>query len=373
MSMISFMPWCRIDRDYDVGEVKIIPFRKDMPLQGLHDAEQDRLSTILATYRSIEDEPVDHAAILQFAGRDVTDELAEEERERIFEAAELACFSGLANRQYFNPLGPYCNSDCFAVYIQKFDLSGFSVIQTRRREGATFNVWPIDRVSVTVPVHCHTIRDVSLDETLLKALTGQRARCDEEEWGRWRNALTCFNLANSDSEGTRLHVEWVLLCSAFEHILGARAEARDVAERFCEQFTPKTGLLAQDARRRSERWMFAGRQLAYEWIREFYRIRGDFAHGRLQIRQPAVWKKLEHVVLATIAFPLLAKSLLQKAGVYALSNEDLVQIEAFEKLADTEDFLRPPIDQRGSLDSHWSRVRMECRHSLIIQRDVEEY
>jgi hypothetical protein len=105
-------------------------------------------------------------------------------------------------------------------------------------------------------------------------------------------------------------------------------------------------------------------------MREFYRIRGNFAHGKLDTQQPAAWNPLEHLVLATIAFPLLVKSLLNKACECKLANDDRTQIDVFENLADTTDFLKPPPNQKGSIDSHWKRlvgarsnkVAMECAY-----------
>lgn len=156
----------------------------------------------------------------------------------------------------------------------------------------------------------------------------------------------------------------VLLCSAFEHILGAKSEAKDVAARFSEIMVPSEPLLVRNASRRSDRWGDNGQALRYEWMREFYQIRGDFAHGKLNTRQSTVWNTLEHLVLATIAFPLVAKCLLNKACRYELTNDGWAQIDSFEALADTKDFLRPPPDQENSLDSYWKRLCDDRRLKL---------
>ena len=108
-------------------------------------------------------------------------------------------------------------------------------------------------------------------------------------------------------------------------------------------------------------------------MREFYRIRGDFAHGKLTTQQPMNWKPLEHLVLGAIAFPLVVKSLLQKTGRYALTTDDQVQINMFEAFADTTDFLRPPADQKGSLDSHWQRLCSSESMRVTIDRALENY
>lgn len=372
MPMLAFMPWCRIDRAYDIGEVKILPFKRQTPIDGLDDAMRNRVNTILASYKNIVGRPVDHAAILRYDGKSVTDDLNEDEQDTIHELVSLACFCGLAGREYFNELGRYCNSDCFLLYFQKFDKADYTAITSRRREGQTLmGGLRTDEIAISIPFHCHAVREVNLDEALLRGLTSHRNNSCDGDWARWQNALMCFNWANTDSENIRHQVEWVLLCSAFEHILGAKSEAKDVATKFSAVMVPSDPLLANDATRRSDRWKDNGRPLRYEWMYEFYRIRGDLAHGKLNTQQPTTWSLLEHLVLATIAFPLVVRCLLEKNGCYELTDDDRAQIEAFEGFADTPNFLRPPRDQRHSLDSCWSRHLSKARSSLRVQKITE--
>lgn len=372
MSMVSFMPWCRIAQVYDVGEVKIRPFERNRPIDGIDEIAQRRVNTILGTYKTIDGKPVDRAAIIRHAAKSAIDDLSEEASETIRELVTLACFCGLARRDYFNPVGSYCSSDCFTVYFQKFDQADSTAIVTRRREGQTLSSWPIDDITITVPVHCQTVREVELDEDLLRALVEHRAKSKDGEWSKWQNALACFNQANTDSDNFRFQTEWMLFCGAFEHILDARPDARDVAEKFCNAVRPRESMLASSANRRSTNWTGADKSLRYEWMREFYRIRGDFAHGRLNTQQPAVWNPREHLVLAAIAFPLLVRCLLRNAGQYQLTDDDRKQIEAFEGLANTAEFLKPPSDQKNSLDSHWSRLCSGCGLRLAVRKAVEE-
>jgi len=356
MSMLVFMPWCPIDKVYAVGDATILPFERHTPIKGLDDAEQCRVNTIMATYKDIEGKPVRKAAIVRYGSKSPIDDLTDDEIEIVQDLAALVCFCGLAMREYFDPLGPYCNSDCFSLHIQKFDKADFTALAVRRCGGRTLSGWPIDNISITVPVHCHVIRAVFMDAKLLKALIDYRAQPSNTDWGRWQNAISCFNQANTDSDNIRDQIEWVLLCSAFEHLLSAKSNAKDVACKFAENLTPSDELLAKNAKRLSSQQKNDGRSVRYEWMREFYRIRGDFAHGKLNTQQPTTWNFLEHLVLATIAFPLLVKSLLNKACKYKLTDDDHARIDVFEKLADTKDFLRPPPNQQGSNDSHWKRL-----------------
>jgi hypothetical protein len=364
MSMLLFMPWCAIDKTYEGGEITILPFKRHEPINGLSEAGECQVNTIISTYKSIEGKPITDAAIVRYGNKAISEDLSENEIEAVYELVGLMCFCSLADRSYFNQLGRYCNSDCFLLYVQKFKKPDFVALTTRRREGQTISTWSIDDITITAPVHIHPINHIDIKEQLLNALIAQRSAMTEE-WAKWQNAINCFNQANTDSENVRYQIEWVLLASAFEHILSAKSDARDVVRRFSETMVPDESLLAQEANRSSTRWQDNGQALRYEWMREFYRIRGDFAHGRLMTQQPAVWHPLEHLVLATIAFPLLVKCLLRGFGNYQLTDDDQAQIDALEMFSDTRDFLKPPQDQKNSLDSHWKRILDERKSNLI--------
>ena len=184
-----------------------------------------------------------------------------------------------------------------------------------------------------------------------------------KSWSRWQNAISCFNQANTDNDTVRYQVEWVLLCSAFEHVLEAKSEAKDVARKFSDLFSPTKPLLSSGAKRKSNKRWDTDKPLRFEWMKEFYRIRGDFAHGKLITRQSTAWEPLEHFVLATISFHLMVRILLSKKGHYTLTNNDQAQIDAFESVAN-EAFLKPPQDQKNSMDSWLSCLTREATRNL---------
>lgn len=368
--MLLFMPWCPIDRQCDVGDLKIISFAPGAATCDVDDEIRTQLETILASYKTIEGRRIPKAALIKYRNKSLIDDLTDEEINVAYDLATLACFSGLAAKDYFDPLGAYCNTDAFRMYVQNFQAADFTALTTRRRDGSQLNAWPIDSIAITVPLHCVAIREVSIDADLLGALSDHRATCGNAEWGRWQNSISCFNQANTDSETFRYQAEWVLLCSSFEHLLGARASYTDVATRFMNELVPTEELLVRDASRRSADWRDENRPVRYEWMKEFYRIRGDFAHGRLNTQQPTVWTPHEHLLLGTIAFPLLVKTLLVRLGRYRLSDEDQVQRNAFERFADTPEFLNPPLDQHGGLDSYWRRAREHEQRNLRVAEAV---
>jgi hypothetical protein len=370
MSMLLFMPWCPIDSEYEVGDIKILSYNPDGIINGLDKIMQRRVKKIMATYKDIEGNPVRKAAIVCKINKAVTDNLSDDDIDIAQELVTLACFAGLAKREYFNSLGPYCNSDCFSLYIQKFDKADFTGLRSRRREGRTLSGWPISDITITIPVHSHTIRDVSLDTELLNALIKYRANLQSSNWGRWQNAISCFNQANTDSDNVRYQMEWVLLCSAFEHIMESKPMAKAAADKFVDVLTPSSQLLVKDSTRLSNKQEKTSRSIRYEWMKEFYRIRGDYAHGRLNTKQSIVWQPLEHLVLASIAFPLVIKTFLSRSGKYNMTDIDQAQIDCFEHFADTNKFLEPPTNRKSSLDAHWNRLIRKQRYKISVERGV---
>lgn len=371
MPTLQFMPWCRIDKTYSVGDITLVPFHRDGPVEGLDELTTLKVKVILSSYKDLEGHPVLEAALVQHGTKSPLADLSDDELELTRDYAQLACFSGLAKREYFNQLGSYCNSDCFTLYGQRFEDLAFVAITSRRREGRPSIVRPLVETIFSIPVHVSSVKKVSLDEQLLAALLNFRKEASAEEWSRWQNAISCFNQGNTDNDAIRHQVEWVLLCSAFEHILEAKSDYEDVAERFARALVPNVELLVQNSRRQSDRWKDKGKPLRYEWMKEFYRVRGDFAHGKLQTQQPTVWIPLEHVVLASIGFPLLVRCLLRNKQKYELTDKDKAQINSFEELAD-EPFLTPPNNQKNSIDSRWSRFVNEQMSTLRNEKLVED-
>jgi hypothetical protein len=283
MSMLLFMPWCPIDQRYEVGDVEIVPFERDAAIDELDADGVRRVNHILGSYKTIAGNPVPRAALVRHRNKAVIDDLTNDEIDRAYDLVTLACFSALSARDYFNPIGRYCNSECFSMYVQKFEGAEFTALTTRRRDGSVLNAWPLDGIAINVPLHCHPTLEVMIDADLTAAVLAQSAELNDEEWGQWQNAISCFNRANTDSESFRYQVEWVLLCSAFEHFLSARANAVDVATRFANDLIPTNEVLVLNARRRSQLWRDQNQSVRYEWMREFYRVRGAFAHGRLTL------------------------------------------------------------------------------------------
>ncbi|MEW6263439.1 MAG: hypothetical protein AB1641_10215 [Thermodesulfobacteriota bacterium] len=369
MSMLMFLPWCPIDKSYEVGEIIISPFNRLEELAKLNNSDHVIVNTFFNTYRDISGEPINKAAIVGYKGKSWLDELEDGEFEEAYELVALACFCSLAKREYFTS-GPYSNSDCFQMYVHRFKSRDFTAIRMKRRNGITLSGWSVNKIKLSIPIHCHSIHKVSIDDNLLQSLIEYRSSRDSK-WRYWQNAILCFNQANTDSDRFRYQVEWVLLSSAIEHVLGAKPKSKDVAKEFVKVMVPNKPIPVNQSSRRSNQWTKEDQSLRYEWMKEFYSIRGDFAHGKLISQKPSQWSPLEHLVLASIAFPLVVKILLSKDGKYNLTIDDQAQINCFEKLADTSSFLDHPSDARSSLESYWNRCIWKFKEDQQIKNAVQ--
>ncbi len=369
MALLQFMPWCQMKKAYKMGEIDLIPYSRSNSTGEFSPETVELIDQILSPYKDIRGRSINKCTIIQYGENDILDDLTEEQMEVTRELVQLVAFSGLANRDS----GSYCNLDCFSVYGQRRSSKNKKMIAiiSRRRGGRALLAVPIDEVVFSVPPHVSSIKGVDLDEPLLEALGSFRESANPNDWPRLQNAISSFNLANTDSELFNYQTEWILLCSAFERVLGAKSNDKDIATKFTSAITPANGILAPTSRRKIERWQ-TERPLRYEWMAEFYRVRNDFAHGKLSTRQPIAWNHSEHIFLACIGFPLLVRSILANDSIYNLSETEQSEINALEVLMDQPDFLSEPPDASSILDTYWSKYVSKAENEIFWQKMEEK-
>ena len=263
---------------------------------------------------------------------------------------DIACLSGLAGREFLGRAQPYCNSDCFLLYERRFDsVTGVRAPMFRRRDNTAFGPAAGPAMRVHVPIHAAMVPRVSLDEGFFRALASFRdiilTSSDSERWTAWQEAIYCFNQANTDNERMSEQLEWVLMTSAPERILRAPGNSDAIAKRFIEAIVPESPQLYFDL------------TLLRDWVREFYRLRGDFAHGRIQSRIPRRWESWHHLLFGAIAFPLLTKALLENEKSYVFSENDNCQLAALAWM------LREALDASATAKS-WHQY-VNDQHLLI--------
>jgi hypothetical protein len=277
MSTLYFMPWCHLVKEYKVGEATLIPFERSKPPIDLNDLTTYPIKLILNSYRGSTGHPVRHFAIVKLEGHSALDDLSQDDRESLWNHVSIACLAGLAKRDFFGTHGPYCNSDCFLLYGQRFD---------RQPDFAAM------------------------------LLTAQKDR-----WSIWQDSIDFFNQANTDAETIRWQVEWVLMCGAFQRLFQTGHSAEKTATAFVAAAVPDHPFTRT-----------VDRELLKDWMLEFQRLRGDFAHGRSNTQKVHRWTQADHLVMGAIAFPLVLTSLLVEEAMCTFRDQDYARVVAFESL-----------------------------------------
>jgi len=204
-----------------------------------------------------------------------------------------------------------------------------------------------------------------VDDGLLRALLTARASA---EWDRWYEAIVSFNLANTDHPKMSATIEAVLVVGALQRLLNCRgSDVNELCERFNQLFRPterKTvascGVSSPDPGV-TERFRRA-ESVSDGWLRDFYALRGNLAHGMTTPRYPSVWNVHEHLLLSAFLFPRLVKLALAEGLIYALTGTDEADIDLFEELACERHLV-----EGNSPEEHrwpWTRIRSPMRIAL---------
>lgn len=355
MAMLTFLPWLTLNEPLKLKEFHLLQYKRRFLPVGQGKPLQETLDRLLKPYRHLE-KPVESATILQLAGRQITDDLSDSEREEIFTLSELITFSGLSRREYFGLGMFYCNADNFICVVQSFQgETGGAAVTTRRRDGQTLGYFSADAYKIHQPLHVRQgFERTHLDVPLLKALLSARK---EKWWGQLFDAIFWFNHANTDSDTIRPEVEAVKMVSSFEQSLGrTRGKERELRKAFVTGFVPNHEMPYSASERSKSSRMEGCASVRDAWIADFFRLRGDHAHGRRKAHYKSAWALNEHLILGSYAFPLLVKSLLAKHRLYALVHDDRIGIDCFERIASMPIFEK----QLGSDDVPWNRIRVEA-------------
>jgi hypothetical protein len=236
--------------------------------------------------------------------------------------------------------------------VQTFDDPKAGVyIETRRRHGGSGHAMSQDYFVVSRPINISG-DDVKIDVQLLEALLGVS---NHAVWPRVREAIEIFNLASSEASTISEWTELVLMNGAFERLFESPGKEDVLAGGFTATLQPEEALpperLAKIATNPEAAARFRRAVSVREvWIRDLFRVRNEYAHGVVTTRYPALWSVREHLLLASFAFPLVVKSTLSANGIYALSEQDQLHINAFEALA-KEDHLTSRQDR-----PRWHRI-----------------
>ena len=217
---------------FSAGGVTLLPIDLSDPPAQLDDETIRSVKSVLSDFIGITGQPVEKFAVVSLHNHILLDYLVDPaDAAAIRDYVDIACLSGLSDREFLGRAEPYCNSDCFLLYERRFDsVTGVRAPMFRRRDNTPFGPAAGPAMRVHVPLHAAVVPRVSLDESFFSALASFReivvTSPDSERWIAWQEAIYCFNQANTDNESMSEHLEWVLMSSALERILGAPGNER---------------------------------------------------------------------------------------------------------------------------------------------------
>lgn len=357
---LAFFPWLSIRQAISTLEFELVPYERGTRPGGPESGLQRILDTILEPYVETNNAPIRQASLLRLAGHDFTDNLTEPEVEKLFTISELVAFSGLAKREFFG--FNYANCHHFTFIVQTFEdpFSGVT-ITSRRRDGLNSALVARDALRVARPFHASpNLLPIGLDFPLLQALLSIMG--DSVSLSYWEPILL-FNRANTDSDQAPEHAEAVFLIAAFQGLLECRySNENGLAESFSRVFQPAEPVETAECDRlqRQTRQLPRAGSVREMWIRDFFRVRGELAHGLTAPRYPSIWSLREHLLLASYVFPRLVKLCLANNGFYTLSDDDRLDIDVFEPLACCENlFAEVEGDEDDPGGWPWNRIREE--------------
>jgi hypothetical protein len=347
----------------DAGPITLLPYRlKQAPgdLPGVSQAEMD---AVLSSYAERPSRRIKEATIVEIddwrSGSDPTPAL-----ERLFEAREALAFSALADRRLFSGHFGYCSFDTFALVVQRFSATEPSrfAYTTRRRDGGTHNLWSADEFAFHQPLHVHKTLGLACDEKLLAILLNSRNET-------WSGAISEFNRANTDSPDVPIHVEMIMVKSAFERLF----DIDPSWQAFEKQLLARVGEAATRlevpkplAEKWSEAWPRAARPIA-AWAHEFCVRRGSAAHGVERASERFVWSEGAHLAFAAILFPLMLRKAAADAGKYLLTAADAERLRRVDEYVTCDPF-SSLYDRVGGEPHPWNLVDNECRVAEIAAR-----
>ena len=355
--MLAFFPWLKLNEPLKIESYQLLPYIRgkapsidDLSLQQL-------LDDVLEGYRITAETPINQATILQFDNEIVSD-IDEQRQNDLFMFAELLSVAGLSCRKFFQGGGAnYWNRDHFRLILQNLPDKQYkgTAIVTRRRDGRTLNGVSKKAFLKIQPAHISSL-STKIDKGLLESLLKAQ---DKDIWSQIIESIVYFNMTNTDSSDSLEQSEAVFLIGAFERLLGCKSgNEKDLVEKFVssiilsEELPPEYCQLCE----KSDERVKNAKSLRELWIKDYFRSRGHWAHGKVELKYPAIWSMKNHLLLGSYLFPLLLKSYLSKQSLYTLTDNDQEAIELFEELASIDHFTEEAKDPNRPPKYPWNTV-----------------
>ena len=361
MDELVIFPWWRSidrlrpERDLRIGRWKVFPFEQDTDA-----AFPPRVTEVIRRLLSAYVDP-QNRQILACSVAKVEDVEWFAPTRDAFEADNLVAIvtaAGLANRRFFQDGLRYSTAIEFEGQCWSNVANAEGITDPwRRKDGDGLGFQHFDRPGLfRFPLPHFPNHHQDLDWKLANAII-EAIRAPAEFSSNLVSALHCFNLSNTDHQLTPASVELTLLSGAFDRLIegtpqGHEADFVDGMKRLREQAGPVTGQLPDERMVETP----GANDTAFDiWTRDFYRARGDLAHGRQQYIRPRAWSQEEHILLGVFLFPLLLRAKLQARRF--LSPEDSQQgvLQVFEDLLHLH-----PLEHGHQADrEEWRRIVLD--------------
>jgi hypothetical protein len=352
VSTVALFPWATLAEPLTLGRsVRLLPYAKGHAPGDTERAKQEDLDNVLRAYSNGTHRRVSEATLIEVDGWHTGMEADVIARERLFRARIILGFSALSHRRLFSSLR-YCCYDTYTMVVQQYETGHADrfVYSTRRRDGGTSNYWNADGFAFHRPLHVDSRARIELDKELAAILLDLPSDADDP----LIDALEEFNSANTDSPDVPLHIEAVLVKSAFERLLRIGSNAKRFSDALQACIPDMDGDLQGPLLDKWKSRFPRAPSILGAWAQEFSALRGANAHGMDRKLDHFVWSSAAHLSFASILFPLIVKKKLADAGLWVQPEEDV------EKLRRIQDYLMHDpfnVGHTNREDSHpWSNI-----------------
>ncbi|MEM2125861.1 MAG: HEPN domain-containing protein, partial [Candidatus Methanosuratincola sp.] len=327
---IALLPWLIIEDEVVIGEVHFVPFKRRSKSSNVPFVSQECARKIMSVYKDIDGRVIDRAVLAYHENQGTKGQLPEALFEEIFEASNILAFSALSEKEYFSQLGENksINSAYFRTIFQRFQEPCKDVsYKTRTLDGTITNIDEMKRLKISKPLQC-IVKPVDMDrfkfnDDLIQAL--YNAKFGNDRCKRLKGAISQFLSATKCDDWIAREQEYLDLIISYERLFDGVNSATDFADKISQILDEYGSVKLLDSKRLSMKSVTKKNQsrfLHYEFLKESYKLRNIYAHGKSIGNMSLIWTEREHYIFGCWMFPLVVKKILQDEGYYVLSDYD---------------------------------------------------
>jgi hypothetical protein len=380
--LVAFMPWVTLKRPCEIAGIRFVSLHDSAGNVRPELAEHaEALKRILSSYVDRKGNPRENCVVATVSGRGC--DLTKTDGPGVEWASRLLFLACWARNDYFpRYFGPYSNSTAFRVYWQAF--TGFPkyiTLGSRRRDGgATHGGYKHGEIRFDLPPQCSHEATAEVDEAFLVALDAAQ-KSASSLITRLERVIPYVQLANTDDDLMDEKAESILMGSAFEQLLKSEGRAYKVGKKFGETFERFGNVRVADALKsrpgieidQSNPDRAAAQPLWWvhrKWMEELYDVRSKAVHQGTHSTRTWGWSLYEHLLMAAFVFPLTVKILLEQEGAYALTDDDIGNCTAVDRLLAALNWDEET--EGGTGPQRWHVITSQGRHDKKFERIVKK-